>query len=108
MQNKKGNTPLHEAVLHGKYHVAVKLLERAKEVTWKTPETIIKYNEYADDVVSINDVLLIIGNDDGNTPLHIAVTVRHLGLVYTLISCAQLMKGELTTNYTKVLIVIFG
>ncbi|XP_048567164.1 ankyrin-1-like isoform X2 [Triticum urartu] len=102
MQGKEGNTLLHEAVIHGWHDLAVSLLDHGKEVTWTATEEFIReYHEYAGDVVSTHDVLLVIRNDDGDTPLHLAVKSGNSVLVNMLIGRTKVMNLELTPQYAK-------
>ncbi|XP_044963224.1 ankyrin-1-like isoform X4 [Hordeum vulgare subsp. vulgare] len=102
MQGREGNTLLHEAVIHGWHDLVVSLLDHGKEVTWTATEEFIKeYHEYAGDVVSTHDVLLVISNDDGDTPLHLAVKSGNSVLVNMLIGRTKVMNLELTPQYAK-------
>uniref|UniRef100_A0ACD5TX91 Uncharacterized protein n=1 Tax=Avena sativa TaxID=4498 RepID=A0ACD5TX91_AVESA len=102
MKNKKGNTLLHEAAIHGRYQVAVSLLGYAKEIARTTSGKSIKeYHEYTDDVVSIDDALLVITNADGDTPLHLAAKVGNSLFVDMLIRRVKEMNLELTTQYAE-------
>ena len=102
MQGKEGNTLLHEAVIHGWHDLAVSLLDHGKEVTWTATEEFIReYHEYAGDVVSTHDVFLVIRNDDGDTPLHLAVKSGNSVLVNMLIGRTKVMNLELTPQYAK-------
>ena len=90
MKNKKGNTSLHESLVNHRYDLAIKLLEAAKEVTptrtalWTmrlsrwTHEVATMHIVDDNEVVTLDTVLLHLSNDDGDTPLFLAVRVGRL------------------------------
>lgn len=70
--NKAGNTPLHVAVLYGRYRNAEILLRKAKEKAESNePDNQIEHEKYG--LASINRM-----NKNRCYPLHIAVRHKHL------------------------------
>jgi len=79
--DNKGNTLLHDSVVNHRYDLAIKLLEAAKEVTpTRTALEAIATMHIVDDneVVTLDTVLLHLSNDNGDTPLFLAVRVGRL------------------------------
>ena len=101
MKNKKGNTSLHESLVNQKYDVAIKLLEVAKKVTLtgRTLEAIASMHiDDANEVVTMDNVLLQLINVDGDTPFSLAVRVGRLEGFERLIKYVENAKNILKNS----------